>query len=413
MTVEKDLYQGNEWIQKEIDRCHETGGGIVTLKKGTYQCSSVELKSNVTLNIPKGTTLTFIHEQKNKAKADIPSFMNSEYNGNPQETFIFAKHADNISIVGEGTIDGGEEQFYGDANQYHIEGAYYPRPPMIFMEDCQRVTIQAVTLTKCAFWTVHLVGCRDVLIQAVRILNNLKMANCDGIDPDHCQDVRISDCQIECGDDCIVLKNSQAFQKYGPTKNIVVQNCIMTSTSAAIKIGTESESDFENVYFQNCIIKNTNRGIGIQLRDQGNVRNINFSDMFIDTRSFSNEWWGNGEPISITAFRRKEDTQLGHIADIHFRNITTNASNGVVVACEKKGDISGVDFDHCHFTIANKSKWLPDGIDYRPNPKTYYKNEGQPQAIHVHNAQHVTFEQSTVTVQADVRAVVDNSQDYL
>lgn len=189
--------------------------------------------------MPKGTTIKYSHQVIQEEKTELPSFLNSEYDGNPKEKFIFAEKAHNISILGDGTIDGSEELFYGEVNRYHIEGKYYPRPPMIFMNGCTHISIHDVTLTKCAFWTIHLVGCRDVSIHSVRILNNLKMANCDGIDPDHCQDVRISDCLIECGDDCIVLKNTKAFQHYGPTKNVLVQNCIMTSTSAAIKLGTK------------------------------------------------------------------------------------------------------------------------------------------------------------------------------
>lgn len=53
------------------------------------------------------------------------------------------------------------------------------------MKGVQHLTIREVTLTRSAFWTVHMVGCQDVLIDGIRILNNLKMVNCDGIDPDH------------------------------------------------------------------------------------------------------------------------------------------------------------------------------------------------------------------------------------
>ena len=88
--------------------------------------------------------------------------------------------------------DGNEEAFYGEVNKYHIEGSFYPRVPLMYIEDVKNLTLKECTLTHSGFWTVHLVGCRDVLIDGIRILNNLRMANCDGIDPDHCQNVRIS-----------------------------------------------------------------------------------------------------------------------------------------------------------------------------------------------------------------------------
>ena len=106
-----------------------------------------------------------------------------------------------------------------------------------------------------------------MLIDGIRLLNNLKMANSDGIDPDRCLNVRISNCHIERGDDAIVLKNSGDYKKYGPCENMVVADCTLVSTSAAIKFGTEGESDFRNILVENCCISRSNRGISIRIRD--------------------------------------------------------------------------------------------------------------------------------------------------
>ena len=86
--------------------------------------------------------------------------------------------------------------------------------------------------------------CEEVDIHSVRILNNRMMANCDGIDPDHCKHVRITNCHIEAADDCIVLKTTEANSQYGDCEDILISNCTLASTSAAIKIGTESVNDF-------------------------------------------------------------------------------------------------------------------------------------------------------------------------
>ena len=42
---------------------------------------------------------------------------------------------------------------------------------------CRNLTIRDVTLEKSAFWTVHMVGCRDVLIDGIRIHNNTSCCN--------------------------------------------------------------------------------------------------------------------------------------------------------------------------------------------------------------------------------------------
>lgn len=172
------------------------------------------------------------------------------------------------------------------------------------------------------FWTLHPAGCDDVLISGLRILNDLNVANSDGIDPDHSTNVRIIGCHVTCADDCICLKSSSGNMEYGPLKNVIISGCTLTSTSAALKIGTEGAGDFENVVVDNCIISDSNRGISIQIRDGGNVRNVSFSNIIIETRRFAECWWGCAEPITISTHDRDEHTKSGHISNVRFSNIT-------------------------------------------------------------------------------------------
>lgn len=89
-----------------------------------------------------------------------------------------------------------------------------------------------------------------MLIDRIRILNDLDVANSDGIDPDHCSNVRILGCHVTCADDCICLKTSKGNSEYGPTENVIIDGCTLVSTSAAIKIGTEGVGDFKTSLFQ-------------------------------------------------------------------------------------------------------------------------------------------------------------------
>jgi polygalacturonase len=123
-------------------------------------------------------------------------------------------------------------------------------------------------------------------------------------DLDHSKNVRISDCYIESGDDCICLKNRREYEEFGRCENITVTNCTMTSRSCAIKIGSENMDTIRQVLFNNCIIKKSNRGVGIQNRDEGVVSDVIFSNMIIEGHLFSDVWWGKAEPIYVTAYRR-------------------------------------------------------------------------------------------------------------
>ena len=217
-------------IQKAIDACAAAGGGRVLVPGGhIYKCGSILLHSHVELHLEHGSRLKASENKEDFLEVEaayrdhyrdtslkVPSYENCEYDGEPKNYFIMAKDAEDVCISGSGVIDGSEENFYGEIDHNFIEGTYYPRIPMLLMKGVQHLTIREVTLTRSAFWTVHMVGCQDVLIDGIRILNNLKMVNCDGIDPDHCRNVRINNCHIESADDCIVFKTTEKNAYLGP-----------------------------------------------------------------------------------------------------------------------------------------------------------------------------------------------------
>lgn len=367
-------------IQKAIDACSNAGGGVVLFPGGhIYRSGHVLLKSNVEVHLEMGAVwkasdhLADYYPLRNDGKitaheSGLPSYLNSEYAGRPFHAFIYALNQENIGISGGGTIDANESIFYGDDSGYHIEGTYYPRIPLMLLEAVKHLTIRGVKLTGCAFWTVHLVGCEDVLIDGIRLINNLKMANSDGIDPDHCKNVRIANCHIECGDDAIVLKNSGDYKKYGACENIVITNCTLISTSAAIKIGTEGESDFRNILVTNCCITRSNRGISIQIRDGGNVQNVIFSNIRIETRRFSNEWWGRAEVVCLTALDRKPGVKAGKIKNVRFSNISCEGENGIFIRGSEDNYIEDIHFEQIDLVLDKKSKWPVEGYDMRPCP---------------------------------------------
>lgn len=369
-------------IQRAVDACCQNGGGRVTLPGGRiYRSGSLVLRSNVEFHVESGAVLKASADPEDYRLLDpegrreeeaggkdrgVPSYMNCEYDGRPYRYFIYAKGGENIRITGFGTIDGAEEIYYGKEIPYHIEGLYYPRIPMILMEEVTHLTVKDVTLARCGFWTLHMAGCRDVLVDGIRILNNLKMANCDGIDPDHCQDVRIVNCHVECADDCIVLKNTKGYEHYGPCKNILISGCTLVSTSSAIKFGTESESDFENVVIENCIISRSNRGISIQLRDKGNIENVLISNIHVETRRFSEQWWGRAEPIYITVLDRKEGVTAGQIRNVRLKDITCKGENGIFISGSENHVIRDLSLENIRVTLEKTSKWPCDSYDLRP-----------------------------------------------
>lgn len=364
-------------IQSAIDACYKNGGGRVAIPGGKlFKTGSLILRSNVNLHLEEGSILK---ASENKADYNgfkelenlntdllVPAHVNCEYKGKPKQFFIYAADSENISITGKGTIDGSAEIHQGQVFKYYIEGDSYPRIPMIFFEHLTDLKISDITLTNSGFWTVHMAGCEDVLIDGILIRNDLRMMNSDGIDPDHCKNVTIKNCDIEAADDCIVFKTTAAYKDDGPCKNITVTNCRLTSTSAAVKFGTESESDFRNIHIDNCTITRTNRGISLQLRDCANIEDISFSNISIETRRVSEHWWGEGEPIAITAVDRKEGIKAGRIKNIRFNNIDCNSENGIFIHGNKQTPIEDIEFENVKIHLTNKTNWDKTDYDLRP-----------------------------------------------
>ena len=359
-------------IQAAIDQVHEHGGGTVIVPGGyTFLCSGIRLKSYVNLHLEPGSLLQTSTQQADYAGREA---------GEAHSRFsclIEADGAEQISITGFGRIDGCGAAFIEKDLGGYIYSVKRWRPGLIFFLDCRQVTLRDVTLSESPWWTVHLVGCEDVLIHGIHIYNDLKMPNCDGIDPDHCRNVRISDCQIQCADDCIVLKNTAKFADRGSCRDITVTGCTLMCTATAVKIGTESVSDFENITVTACTIKSSSRGLGIQLRDQGSVRNVIFTNCTIETRLFEEHYWGKAEPIHISALHRfsygnaqppawNPTNALGSVKHIMYSDILCRSENGIVIIGEPEIAIESIRFRNVMLNIDKWTKWRGGELDRRP-----------------------------------------------
>lgn len=388
-----------EAIQKAIDECASKGGGTVLLESGSYYSHSIALKENVDLHLQKGVILT--------ASSDIDSYIRpcetindpktalvgNPVTGKPSFAFIYGYGAHGASISGEGTISGNCYAFVERKSKYYVTGNFYPRPTTIYIENSNHITVKDVTIKDAPFWTLHPAGCDDVLISNIRILNPIDVANSDGIDPDHCSNVRIQGCHVVCADDCICLKASKGNSEYGPTENIIISGCTLTSTSAAIKIGTEGVGNFRNVIVSDCIVSKSNRGISIQIRDGGNVENVSFNNIYIETRRFCPDWWGSAEPIAITAFRRDENTVCGSVKNIRFNNIICKGENGVLVHGTKDNPIKDVTFENVQVTLDKTSEWDCGIYDLRP-AIDYGITDSKNACFYIKNAENVTIEKT-------------------
>jgi polygalacturonase len=330
-----------EAVQKAIDAAHAAGGGQVYFPAGEYVTGTIVIKSHVFLHVEAGATL---YASRNKADFPPNLFAVKKNDSGKKDgltpVHIYAKDAVNIGIMGKGTIHGQAERVYEDlketdgfieeeteiAKQAGVEMKMYykvePYTCSIFLESCKNVQITDVSIIESEDWTLHTKWCENVFIRGIYLFSDLeKGVNADGIDIDGSRNVTISDCIVITGDDAIVLKTTQTDGIAKPTENVTINNCVLESTSTALKLGTESFADFRQITFSNCVIRNTNRGLSIVVRDGANVENVMFNNITLETDRKHFNWWGNGDAIWLVVKKRRDNSKIGSIKNVTFSNI--------------------------------------------------------------------------------------------
>ena len=394
-------------LQDAINKCTREGGGRVLLPRNhTFLCGPVELKSDVELHLEATATLL--------ANPDESIYTMSAFGDNRGEgmLWLWANEAQNVSITGRGTIHGNGIRFMGMelSDSYELkplaDPTFDPRPHVLTLIGCRNVLVRDVTIREGAYWTVHLIGCDGAVIDGIQLLNNLKIRNGDGIDLDHSKHVRIANCNITSGDDCICLKNRREWRQYGSCHDIVVSNCVMASRSCAIKIGSENMDSIYNVSIDNCIIRNSNRGLGIQNRDEGTVTRVSFSNIMMDLKLWSDVWWGKAEPIYVTSYPRangnhkdanwrfpKGETvgRCGEVSYIWFNNIQAVSENGCFIGGDTPDKVNNIYLNNVTLDLHRRTQY-PNGIyDKRPCRDDQFVT-GRVYGVYIEQAQNVKVE---------------------
>ncbi|MBD3346732.1 MAG: hypothetical protein GF401_16880 [Chitinivibrionales bacterium] len=261
-------------LQTAMDRASEDGGGTVVVPGGMYKSGMLRLRSNITLHLESGARIEADDNQSLYPVLGPTPFGNLP--GHIQ-ALLYAAEVENVSITGQGTIDGnGNSELWGEMSK---DATF--RPALVFFDSCRNVTFTNVSLFYSQYWTLHLKHCTDVVLSGLRITSHPRRINADGIDPDGCRNVCISDCIVDTGDDSLVFKSTEGE----PCENITVSNCILRSSCQAIKFGTESKGPIRNITISNCIIRDSERALTMFLKDNGPYENIILSNIIAEARN--------------------------------------------------------------------------------------------------------------------------------
>ncbi len=267
-------------IQAAILTCPD--GGTIEIPEGCFFSKPLFLKSHITLWLRKGAVLLGNPDRHHypllpglvkaeSASSEEPSeYSFASWEGNPETSFaslITGIGLTDVDIIGEGTIDGNGDQgdWWKDPKTKHIAW----RPNTIFLNHCEYVRLQGITVRNSPSWTVHPYYCNHMGLYNVTIWNPSDSPNTDGLDPESCSDLLVLGTTISVGDDCIAIKSGKYYmsEKHHKTaENIIIRNCILERGHGSVTIGSEAAAGVQNVEVVRCIFHGTDRGLRVKTR---------------------------------------------------------------------------------------------------------------------------------------------------
>jgi len=296
-------------IQNLIDKISAGGGGRITIPPGNFMTGSLLLKSNVELHIDLGGVLLGSHSTNDYKKLD------------KQTALLIADNQQNISITGEGIIDGQGQELMLDIFQklrsgelkddsiWLVKRPETGRSKNIYFFGCKGVTIRDITIKNSSGWVQDYRECTDLTIDHITVQSTAYWNN-DGLDVTDSKNVRITNCFINASDDALCFKSSNPKSS---CENVFVDNCTLRSSANGLKFGTANAGGFRNFKITNLTIFDTYRSaIALESVDGGFMDNI-------DIRNVTAKNTGNA--IFIRRGRRNKTGPVSTLNGIYIANV--------------------------------------------------------------------------------------------
>lgn len=314
-------------LQRAIDACAMQGGGTVELTAGTYLSAPIVLKSNIDLQLDKGATLLGSPDH-----ADYPA--HTEFRLPDVQPLVSATDADNVSITGEGTIDGNGASWWEEARNIRDHGILgnHPRPKLIIFDHCKHVRIEGVTVQNSPMWQIVPYYSDDVVIRNVRILAPQHSPNTDAIDPFSSSHVIIDHVYSDVGDDNVAIKSGPINSPGpdSPSRDITITDCTFMH-GHGLSVGSELSGGAQNITAERIHFEGTDNGIRVKAnRDRGHdVSNLVFRDITMKDVKYAliiSEYYpkvlpaGGVETAPVTRL-------TPHFHNITIENLTATGSN--------------------------------------------------------------------------------------
>uniref|UniRef100_A0A0E0L6U4 Pectate lyase superfamily protein domain-containing protein n=1 Tax=Oryza punctata TaxID=4537 RepID=A0A0E0L6U4_ORYPU len=265
------------------------GGAMLYVPAGKWLTGPFNLTSHFTLFLHSDAVILGSQDMAEWPIIDpLPSYgRGRDKAGGRYASLIGGSNLTDVVITGaNGTIDGQGAMWW---SKFHSNKLKYTRGYLIEVMHSDTVVISNVTLVNSPAWNIHPVYSSNIVVQGVTILAPTHSPNTDGINPDSCSHVRIEDCYIVSGDDCVAIKSG--WDEYGiaygmPSQHIVVRRLTCVSpTSAVIALGSEMSGGISDVRAEDITAVNSESAVRIKtaVGRGAYVRDVFVRGMSLDT----------------------------------------------------------------------------------------------------------------------------------
>ena len=274
-------------FEKAVASLAKQGGGHLVVPAGIFLTGPVALKDRIDLHLERGAMILLSPDKRAHLRKGrvVPG--------------ISAGKCQDVSITGEGIIDGNGEWWRGvkrgkvsdtEWNAFRRMGGtvtddgnlWYPfdlkafpniaetfqaqekmRTHLVRFTDCERVLVQGVTIQNAPKFHLVPQRCQDVVIDGVTVRCPWNAQNGDGIDLMHCRRALVTRCTVDVGDDGICLKagSGQEALKAGPCEDILVTGNTVFHGHGGFVIGSDFSGGVRRVVVRDNTFSGTDTGL--------------------------------------------------------------------------------------------------------------------------------------------------------
>jgi polygalacturonase len=373
-------------LDKAITAAAKAGGGEVTFPIGNFALKgTTHLQSNVTINVPSGTTLTASASGYDAPESNSNSAFQDFGHSHFHDAVFFGNNVSNVKFTGGGTIDGGGHLITGNPKSGQAD-------KIISITNCKGLTISGITLARGGHFAALINGCDGVVSDHLRIRTASDRDGWNIINSSH---VTITNIDDQANDDALVFKSDWALGKrFTDQGHVTVTNATLRAGCCnALMFGSETCSNFTDYKFDHITITGANKsGLGMVSMDGANISDVHYSNINVTNVA---------SPIMQkigTRARCGDHPGTGHISNVTYDNVTISGKSSpqysaTIWGADGSHHVSNVTFNNVSINVPGGHGAMGTGLPSN-DPKNYNPNSIGTRPAYgwfIHNADHISF----------------------